>query len=152
MDDIAVPLLIITSLEDPLVPDSNIPYDIFTIYPHMILATARHGGHMAFLDVRPRRGRQVSASSLTVSPQASPRRQPRRSPTANDSPKSSHDQAPTGGVEYFSWADDVALNFLEAVLLFERREAQGRRLNQAFVNRRPTYNQFVLRGRRSMTR
>ncbi|XP_033123307.1 protein ABHD15-like [Anneissia japonica] len=48
VDEIAVPLLCINSLDDPICHASKIPYDLFTMIPNAILVTTTHGGHCGF--------------------------------------------------------------------------------------------------------
>ncbi|XP_029638103.1 protein ABHD15-like [Octopus sinensis] len=49
-DDIAVPLLCINSLDDPMFPKSNIPYDLFKCYPNLFLVVTERGGHCGFIE------------------------------------------------------------------------------------------------------
>lgn len=49
VDDIACPLLCLNSLDDPLCPVKNIPYQMFSVHPNMFLVTTSSGGHCAFL-------------------------------------------------------------------------------------------------------
>ena len=44
-DDIAVPLLVVHYDDDPAVPASSVPRDLFTLYPHILLVTCPVGGH-----------------------------------------------------------------------------------------------------------
>jgi len=50
IDEISIPLLLINSKDDPLVPSSFIPYDVFDVMPNLLLARTQHGGHAAFLE------------------------------------------------------------------------------------------------------
>ncbi|XP_076364638.1 protein ABHD15-like [Tachypleus tridentatus] len=77
-DDISTPVLCITSQDDPLVVDDAIPYDVFQVYPQMLLVTTNYGGHCGFLEWGP------------------------------------------DGLR--SWADLIALDFLESVLEFSTKE------------------------------
>ncbi|GAB1608265.1 protein ABHD15-like [Argonauta hians] len=49
-DDIAVPLLCINSLDDPMFPQTNIPYDLFKCYPNLFLVVTEKGGHCGFIE------------------------------------------------------------------------------------------------------
>ncbi|XP_013794109.2 protein ABHD15-like [Limulus polyphemus] len=49
-DDISTPVLCIISRDDPLVVDEAIPYDVFQVYPQMLLVTTDYGGHCGFLE------------------------------------------------------------------------------------------------------
>jgi abhydrolase domain-containing protein 15 len=50
VDDIAVPVLCINSYDDPVSVKENIPFDIFELYPNLILVTVDKGGHCAFFE------------------------------------------------------------------------------------------------------
>jgi len=50
VDEIAVPLLFINSLDDPFNTGSNIPYDMCKYYPHFLMVTTERGGHCGFVD------------------------------------------------------------------------------------------------------
>jgi abhydrolase domain-containing protein 15 len=50
VDDISVPVLCISSLDDPVCTKDTIPFDLFKYYPHMLLATLDKGGHGGFLE------------------------------------------------------------------------------------------------------
>lgn len=52
-DDIAVPLLVIHYDDDPLVPASTIPRELFTLYPQLLLVTCPLGGHCGQLQTIP---------------------------------------------------------------------------------------------------
>ena len=49
VDDIAVPLLVVHYQDDPLVPSSTIPSELFSLYPHLLLLTFPVGGHCGLL-------------------------------------------------------------------------------------------------------
>ena len=49
VDDIAVPVLCIHSKDDQLVPPSRIPYELFTIYPNLMLLQYDKGGYGGFI-------------------------------------------------------------------------------------------------------
>ncbi|XP_071850097.1 protein ABHD15-like [Apostichopus japonicus] len=49
IDEIAIPLLCIHSLDDPVVQKNDIPFDLFETIPHVTLVTTRRGGHGSFL-------------------------------------------------------------------------------------------------------
>jgi len=50
IQNIRIPLLCINALDDPLVPESCIPFREFTASTTCILATTNQGGHVAFLE------------------------------------------------------------------------------------------------------
>lgn len=50
VDDISVPLLFISSEDDPLHSHKNIPFDLFKYYPHFFLIMSKQGGHCGFID------------------------------------------------------------------------------------------------------
>jgi abhydrolase domain-containing protein 15 len=50
VDDISVPLLFISSEDDPLHSHENIPLDLFRYYPNLFLLMPKHGGHCGFID------------------------------------------------------------------------------------------------------
>ncbi|KAL4224304.1 Alpha/beta hydrolase domain-containing protein 15 [Mactra antiquata] len=50
VDDIAVPVLCINSLDDPVSVKEDIPLDLFEFYPNLLLVTVDKGGHCAFLE------------------------------------------------------------------------------------------------------
>ncbi|XP_045173158.2 protein ABHD15-like [Mercenaria mercenaria] len=50
VDDIAVPVLCINSLDDPVIVEENIPFDLFQFYPNLLLVTVAKGGHCAFYE------------------------------------------------------------------------------------------------------
>ncbi|XP_045171030.2 protein ABHD15-like [Mercenaria mercenaria] len=50
VDDIAVPVLCINSLDDPVSVKENIPFDLFQLYPNLLLVTVAKGGHCAFYE------------------------------------------------------------------------------------------------------
>ncbi len=49
-DDISTPVLCINSLDDPVCAESNIPLELFKLYPNFLLVTSQHGGHCGFLE------------------------------------------------------------------------------------------------------
>ncbi|XP_074640270.1 protein ABHD15-like [Tubulanus polymorphus] len=49
-DDISTPLLCINSSDDPISSEKNIAYDLFSVYPNLILALTDTGGHCGFMD------------------------------------------------------------------------------------------------------
>ncbi|KAK7499063.1 hypothetical protein BaRGS_00009610 [Batillaria attramentaria] len=55
VDDIAVPVLCINSLDDPVCASSSIPYDLFRCYPNFLLVVTEKGGHCGFLEGFPLR-------------------------------------------------------------------------------------------------
>ena len=50
VDDIAVPVLCINSLDDPFYAGAAIPYDLFRCYPNFLLVATEKGGHCGFLE------------------------------------------------------------------------------------------------------
>lgn len=50
VDDISVPLLFISSEDDPLHSNKNIPLDLFKYYPNFFMLMPKYGGHGGFLD------------------------------------------------------------------------------------------------------
>lgn len=48
VDDIAVPVLCVNSLDDPVSVQEEIPYELFQYYPNLLLVTVTRGGHCAF--------------------------------------------------------------------------------------------------------
>lgn len=48
VDDIAVPVLCINSLDDPVSVQEDIPFELFQFYPNLLLVTVDKGGHCAF--------------------------------------------------------------------------------------------------------
>lgn len=50
VDDIAVPLMCINSLDDPMFSNDFIPYDLFRCYPNLFLVVTDKGGHCGFLE------------------------------------------------------------------------------------------------------
>ncbi|CAH1232719.1 ABHD15 [Branchiostoma lanceolatum] len=50
IDEVAVPLLCISSKDDPLVPTESIPTELFLTYPHFFLALTEKGGHCGFFE------------------------------------------------------------------------------------------------------
>ncbi|XP_019614751.1 PREDICTED: protein ABHD15-like [Branchiostoma belcheri] len=50
IDEVAVPLLCISSKDDPLVPKESIPIELFLTYPHFFLALTEKGGHCGFFE------------------------------------------------------------------------------------------------------
>lgn len=48
VDDIAVPVLCINSLDDPVSVQEDIPFELFQFYPNLLLVTVTRGGHCAF--------------------------------------------------------------------------------------------------------
>lgn len=50
VDDIAVPVLCINSLDDPVSVKENIPFDLFQFYPNLLLVTVERGGHCSFYE------------------------------------------------------------------------------------------------------
>ena len=52
-DDIAVPLLVVHYDDDPVVPKSSVPHDLFTLYPHLLLVTCPIGGHCGQIQSTP---------------------------------------------------------------------------------------------------
>ncbi|CAL1537163.1 unnamed protein product [Lymnaea stagnalis] len=55
VDAIEVPVLCITSLDDPICACSDIPYDILQGYPNFLLVVTTKGGHCGFLEGFPPR-------------------------------------------------------------------------------------------------
>lgn len=53
VDDIAVPVLCINSLDDPICVKGNIPFDLFKYYPNFFLVATEKGGHCGFLEGTP---------------------------------------------------------------------------------------------------
>ncbi|XP_067135248.1 protein ABHD15-like [Centruroides vittatus] len=47
-DEMSVPLLCVSSKDDPLVPRTAVPYHVFRVYPQMILVETANGGHCCF--------------------------------------------------------------------------------------------------------
>ncbi len=52
-DDIAVPLLVVHYDDDPLVPASTLPRELFSLYPQLLLVTCPLGGHCGQLQSTP---------------------------------------------------------------------------------------------------
>lgn len=50
VDDIAVPVLCINSLDDPISVKEEIPLELFQFYPNLLLVTVEKGGHCAFYE------------------------------------------------------------------------------------------------------
>ena len=50
VDDIAVPVLCVNSLDDPVSVHENIPLELFEFYPNLLLMTIDKGGHCAFYE------------------------------------------------------------------------------------------------------
>ncbi|XP_052802739.1 protein ABHD15-like [Mya arenaria] len=48
VDDIAVPVLCVNSVDDPVSVHENIPLDVFRYYPNLLLVTLAAGGHCSF--------------------------------------------------------------------------------------------------------
>uniref|UniRef100_A0A803L054 Serine aminopeptidase S33 domain-containing protein n=1 Tax=Chenopodium quinoa TaxID=63459 RepID=A0A803L054_CHEQI len=57
VDKVAVPLLCISALDDPVCTKEAIPWDECRLNKNIVLATAQHGGHLAFFE-------GITASSL----------------------------------------------------------------------------------------
>ncbi|PVD31253.1 hypothetical protein C0Q70_06665 [Pomacea canaliculata] len=55
VDDIAVPVLCINSLDDPFYAGASIPYDLFNCCPNFLLVVTEKGGHCGFLEGFPLR-------------------------------------------------------------------------------------------------
>lgn len=50
VDDIAVPVMCINSLDDPVTIKDNISLDLFQFYPNLLLVTLEKGGHCGFME------------------------------------------------------------------------------------------------------
>lgn len=50
VDDIAVPVLCVNSLDDPVTIKDNISLDLFQFYPNLLLVTLEKGGHCGFME------------------------------------------------------------------------------------------------------
>lgn len=50
VDEIAVPLLFINSLDDPFNSNIKIPYELCKYYPHFLMVATDKGGHCSFTD------------------------------------------------------------------------------------------------------
>lgn len=50
VDDIAVPLLCVNSLDDPTSSPADIPMELFSCYPNFLLAVTDRGGHCGFFE------------------------------------------------------------------------------------------------------
>ncbi|KAJ7513814.1 hypothetical protein O6H91_23G015900 [Diphasiastrum complanatum] len=50
LEGVSVPLLCISSLDDPVCTKEAIPWDECSTHPYVILAVARHGSHIAFFE------------------------------------------------------------------------------------------------------
>ncbi|XP_060081240.1 protein ABHD15-like [Ylistrum balloti] len=50
VDDISVPVLCVSSTDDPICRHTDTPFDIFQFYPNMLLVATAHGGHCGFLE------------------------------------------------------------------------------------------------------
>ena len=50
VDEIAVPVLCINSLDDPFYAGSTIPYDLFRCYPNFLKVATEKGGQCGFLE------------------------------------------------------------------------------------------------------
>lgn len=53
-DKIQIPLLCLSALDDPLVPETSIPYAGLAKNRNVALVTTAQGGHLAWVDVRGR--------------------------------------------------------------------------------------------------
>ena len=49
-DNISIPIMCISSLDDPVCRAELISYDLFTKHPFCLLATTEKGGHCGFLE------------------------------------------------------------------------------------------------------
>lgn len=49
VDDVSVPVLFIKSQDDPLVPESAVPFGLFQSYPNLILISTATGSHCGFI-------------------------------------------------------------------------------------------------------
>ncbi|XP_070571444.1 protein ABHD15-like [Ptychodera flava] len=50
VDEIAVPILCINSMDDPICSKELIPFDLFTMLPNFMLVTTERGGHCGFFE------------------------------------------------------------------------------------------------------
>ena len=50
VDDIAIPVLCVNSLDDPVTRKDNISLDLFKFYPNLLLLTLDNGGHCGFME------------------------------------------------------------------------------------------------------
>ncbi|XP_033747846.1 protein ABHD15-like [Pecten maximus] len=50
VDDISIPLMFVSSLDDPVYKNNNIPYDLFKFYPNFLMVATERGGHCGFLE------------------------------------------------------------------------------------------------------
>ena len=50
VDEIAVPLLFVNSLDDPFYSKCKIPYELCKYYPHFLMVVTNKGGHCGFID------------------------------------------------------------------------------------------------------
>lgn len=50
VDEIAVPLLFINSLDDPFYCNESVPYDLCKYYPHFFMVATSRGGHCGFVE------------------------------------------------------------------------------------------------------
>ena len=50
VDDVAIPVLCVNSLDDPVTKRDNISMDLFKFYPNLLLVTLDKGGHCGFIE------------------------------------------------------------------------------------------------------
>lgn len=50
VDDISIPLMFVSSLDDPVYKSNNIPYDLFKYYPNFLMVATERGGHCGFIE------------------------------------------------------------------------------------------------------
>ena len=50
VDEIAVPLMCINATDDPISTVDDLPYDLFTTLPNVLLVTTKYGGHCGFYE------------------------------------------------------------------------------------------------------
>jgi len=50
LKDVEIPLLMVSAIDDPLIPDSCIPYEEARRNDNLMLVTTRHGGHLGWVD------------------------------------------------------------------------------------------------------
>lgn len=49
--EIPIPVLVVTATDDPLVPASNVPWDITAWHSNVILLSTKCGGHLGWLTI-----------------------------------------------------------------------------------------------------
>ena len=50
LDDVAIPVLCISSMDDPVCSKDLIPFELFKVYPNFMLVLTERGGHCGFIE------------------------------------------------------------------------------------------------------